>query len=182
MKRTCMMLQLAAVAALWMAAGAAARADGLAAGTVKSVDADKHEFVLTDAGKDWTFKFADNVMFNRGGKEGATQLKSGDMVQLHYDKGLVNNTAKYILIKEGEAKDWTLAHGKFKGYDAATKQATFTVEEGDNKDMTYALGDAEVRLNGQKSNIDQIKEGDHVLAIMDASGGQSMIKLFCAHR
>jgi len=159
----------------------AAYADSLAAGTVKSIGEDKQEFVLTDGKDDWTFGFADNVMISRGGEDKQGELKVGDMVHLHYDKGVLKNTAKFILIKEGEAKDWTLAHGTFKGYNAADKQITFTGD--DDKEFTYAMTpDAKVRLNNQESNIGELKADDHVLAVLTASGDQPMVKCLHADR
>src|SRR5947209_13922414 len=101
-----------AMALVALLAGSAAAADTLAAGTVKSVNAEKKQFVLTDgAEKDFTVQFADNVVINRGGKEGSSDLKTGDAVSICYDKGVLTWTAHYILVKEGETKDSQLIDG-----------------------------------------------------------------------
>ena len=59
-----------AVVALVLLAGTSAAADAVAAGKVKTINADKKAVVLTDAdGKDATFKLGDNVVINRDGKD-----------------------------------------------------------------------------------------------------------------
>src|SRR4029077_19663872 len=61
------------VVAIVLLTGAATAAGHFAAGKVKGVNADKKEFVLTGSdGKDTTFKFGENVVINRGHKEGGT--------------------------------------------------------------------------------------------------------------
>ena len=61
---------VSAVAAVVFLAAPAAAADAIAAGKVKSINADKKEFVLTDsAGRDVTFKLGDNVVVNRNGRD-----------------------------------------------------------------------------------------------------------------
>ncbi|MCE9554280.1 MAG: hypothetical protein K8T91_13015 [Planctomycetes bacterium] len=174
-------LKIGAMVAVMFLARAASAADDIAAGKVKGVDADKQQFVLTDAaGKEWTFKFGDKFVVNRGGQESQGALKPGDAILVHYDNGVINRSAKYILVQEGDSMHWTMAHGNFKGYDAGTKQFTFTDPNG--KDFSYPMGDAAVKLNHEKSTINDIKIGDHVLAVMDATGNPASLKLLCAHR
>ena len=175
-------LKIGAVAVMMLLARTATGADDLAAGKVKSVDAENKKFVLTDptAGKEWTFKFGDKFLINRGGQESQGDLKVNDAVLIHYDKGVVNWTAKYIVVQEGDSMHWTMAHGAFKGYDSASKELTFTDAEG--KDMKYAMGDAAVRLNYEKSTIGDIKIGDHVLAVLETGGERPMVKFLIAER
>jgi hypothetical protein len=154
-----------ALAVLFLLAGTAIGSEALATGTIKGIDADKGALVLTDsAGKDFTFKLGDKVVVNRGGTEGKSDLKAGDAVNVSYDKGLVTWTAKYILVKEGDSKDWELAQGSFKSYDPATKEITCTDAEG--KDCIYAMGDAKVRMNCKEAKVEDIKIGERVLCIV----------------
>jgi hypothetical protein len=109
---------ISAVVGIIFLASPAIAADGIAAGKIKSIDADKKAFVVTDAaGRDNTFKLGDNVMINRGGKESKNNLNAGDPVNICYDKGVLNWTANYILVQEGDSKNCALMHGTFKGYD-----------------------------------------------------------------
>jgi hypothetical protein len=150
-------------------AGTAAAANMLATGTVKSVNADKKEFVLTDtAGKDRTYKFGDDVVINRGGKESASDLKADDAVTVCHAKGVLTSTANYILVKGGASKGWQLGCGTFKSYDADRKAFTYT--ETDGKDWTYTMRDAKVRLNMHDGKMEDIKIGDDTLAIVVQPG------------
>ncbi len=167
------------VAAFGVLAGSAAASEGLSAGKVKSVNADNKEFVLTDsAGKDFTIKFAENVVINRGGKESPSDLKADDAVSVCYEKGLRTWTANYIMVKEGDTKDCQLVQGKFKSYDADKKEFTFTDSQG--KDWTNAMGESKVRLNMQDSKIEDVKIGDTVLAIVEQVGEKSTLKCVMA--
>lgn len=170
----------AVVAVVFLAAPAVA-ADAIAAGKIKSVNADKKELVLTDsAGKDFTFKLADNVMVNRGGKESKSDLNAGDAVNICYDKGVLTWTAHYILVQEGDSKNCALVHGTFKGYDADKKQFSFTDENG--KDGTFAMNGAKVRLNREDSKVEDIKIGDRTLAIVETTGDKTSLKCLMVER
>ena len=158
------------LAVLFLLAGTAMGSEALATGTIKGINADKGDFVLTDsAGKDVTFKLGDMVVVNRGGKEGKSDLKAGDAVNVSYDKGLATWTAKYILVQEGDSKKWDLAQGSFKSYDANKKEIICTDAQG--KDCTYAMGDAKVRMNCKESKVEDIKIGDRVLCIIPQTAG-----------
>lgn len=150
-------------------AGAATAADTLIAGKVKSVDAERKEFVLVDGReKDQTIKFGDEVVIHREGKEVASGLKPGDLVTVCYHRGTLTWTAHYILVKAGDTKDFNLMRGSFKSYDAEKK--TFTYTDADGKDWTYALNGSKVRLNMVASTIQDIKIGDTILAVIDGNG------------
>ncbi len=169
------------VAVIGFLAGSATAANDIAAGKVKSVNAENKEFVLTDsAGKDWTIKFADNMVINRGGKEGTNDLKAEDSISVCYEKGLRTWTAHYILVKEGDTKDCQLVQGTFKNYDADKKEFTFTDSQG--KDWTNAMGEAKVRLNMQDSKIDDAKIGDTILAIVEQIGDKTTLKALMVRR
>src|SRR5437762_3040335 len=100
---------LSALMAMVLLAGTASAADAITTGTVKSINADKKALILTDAaGIDATIKLGENVVINRGGKESKSDVKAGDMVNVCYDKGILTSTAHYILVQEGDSKDWKL--------------------------------------------------------------------------
>ncbi len=161
---------LCAMAAFVLLTGPTVASDTVAAGKVKAVNAEKKEFVLTDSeGKDWPFKFGENVVINRGGKESQSDLKTGDSINVCYDKGLLTWTAHYILVQEGDTKDCVLVNGTVKNYDADKKQVTFTDPK--ERDWTFRMTNAKVRLNKQDSKIENIKIGDHALAIVEKTEG-----------
>ena len=170
-----------ALAMLLLLAGTAMGSEALATGTIKGVNADKSEFVLTDSvGKDVTFKLGDKVVVNRGGTESKSDLKAGDAVNVSYDKGLVTWTAKYILVQEGDSKDWELAQGSFKSYDADKKEIVCTDAQG--KDCIYAMGDAKVRMNMKKAKVKDIKIGEHVLCILQTAGDKTTLQALMFER
>jgi hypothetical protein len=59
-----------------------------AKGKLKTITADKNEFVLTDKdGKDWTFKMDDNAKIKLNDKDSKlNDLKEGDEVKITYEK------------------------------------------------------------------------------------------------
>lgn len=69
-----------------------------AKGRIKSVTADKNEFVLTDSNaKDWTFQVDDNAKIRLGDKDGKlNELKVGDEVTIQYKKSGDKLTANEI--------------------------------------------------------------------------------------
>jgi hypothetical protein len=162
--------------------GAAAAAESVAAGKIKTILADKKEFVLTDAttSKDHTFKLADKVVINRGGKESQSDLNAGDQVNVMYDKGLLTWTAEYILVQEGDTKTCTLMCGSIKSHDVDKKQVAFTDEQ--KKDWTFDLGETRVRLNKENSTVEKLKIGDHALAIVDKVGEKLTLKSLMVSR
>jgi len=164
------------VASMPSAVPAGSAAHGLSTGKVKAVNADNKEFVLTEAGagKEWTFKLGGDVVINRGGKESPTGLKTDDVVVVCSANGAASGTAHYILVKEGDTKDWKLVRGTFKNYDAAKKE--FTYSERGGQDRTYPMGDANVRLNMKASRIEEIKTGDNTLGVVERVGDKVNLK------
>ena len=163
---------LVATMASVVLAGTATAADAIVGGEVKAVHADKKEFVMhSDAtGKDVTVKIGDDVIINRGGKEGKSDLKAGDTVNVCHDNGTFTWTAHYVLVRTGDTKDCVLRHGSVKSYTPETKQLLITDESG--KDATFTMGDAKVRLNKEESKIGDIKIGDKFLVIVETPKGE----------
>jgi hypothetical protein len=162
------------LAVLVVVSGSALGAEATTSGKVKAINSGKKEFVLTDAAdKDWTFKFGDNVLVNRDGKESKTDLNVGDPVNVCYDKGIVTWTAHYILVQEGTNKNCGLVSGTVKAYHDSKKEITFS--DG-SKDYTLPVGTAKVRLNNEVSKAEDLKIGDHVLAIMETVGDKTTLK------
>jgi Cu/Ag efflux protein CusF len=170
-----LLMWFSAMAAVVMLAGPAVAEDAISAGKVKGVNAEKKDFVLTDsAGKDWTIKLGDDVVINRGGKDSQSDLKAGDAVNVCYDKGILTWTAHYILVQEGNTKNCELVHGTLKNYDVDKKEVTFTDHR--EKDWTFPMGSATVRLNKHDSKIEDIKIGDRALGIVEKDGDTTTLK------
>jgi Cu/Ag efflux protein CusF len=171
----CLTKWLSATLAIALLASTVAAADTVSSGKVKSVNADNKTFVLTDsADKDHTFKFGDNLVINRAGKESKSDLKVGDAINICYDKGVFTWTAHYILVQEGTAKNSSLIRGNVKGYDVDKKELAFTNEI--KKDSTYSIGKAMVRVNMENAKIESIKIGDHALIIVDTIEGKATLR------
>ena len=68
-------------------------------GKIKSVAADKNEFVMTDKdGKDWTFSVDKDAKVRLGTKESKlNDLKTGDEVEVRYEKVGEKLAAKEII-------------------------------------------------------------------------------------
>jgi hypothetical protein len=163
-----------AVAAIVAMAGTAVAADAISAGKVKSTDAAKKTFVVTDnAGKDHTFQFGEPCVVNRSGKESKIAPTVGETVNVFCDDA-PTLTARYILVQDGASKTCTLVRGTVKSYDAAKKQLAFTDDSA--KNWTFPMGEAGVQLNGQASRMEDIKAGDHALIIVDAAGATPSLR------
>ncbi len=170
-----------AMVAIVLLGGIASAAEAISSGKVKAVHTDKKEFVLTDAGgKDWTIKLGNDVVINRGGKETASDLKENDTVNVCYDKGTFTWTAHYILVQEGNSKNWKLMHGTFKGYDTGKKLLSFTDAGG--TDLTFGWGDGNVRLNKKDVNVGNIKIGDKTLIVVETNRDTMTLKAVMVER
>ena len=149
--------------------------DVVAGGKVKSINATDKTFVLTDLNnKDFTFKYGDNLVVNRAGKEGKTDLKSGDAVNLCYDKDATVRTAHYVLVQDGTSKNSKLIRGSVKSYDAAKNELTFTNDA--QKDATYPMGQATVRFKMEDTKIENAAAGDRALLIVEIVDGKSTLQ------
>jgi hypothetical protein len=179
----CLSKWISATLAIALMAGSAAAADTVSNGKVKSIDAGNKSFVLTDAaGKDWTFTLGDNLIVNRGGKETKSDLKTGDMIDVCYDKGVIGLTwtTHYILVQEGATKTCDLIRGNIKSYDPVKNEVTFTNDL--KKDSTYPIGKAMVRVNMEDSKFGDVRIGDHALLIVDTTAGKATLQSVMVHR
>jgi len=150
-------------------------AQAIVAGKVKSVDWAKHEFVVTEtAGKDRLIKLDDNVFINRGGRESPRDLKSKDSVCVSCDKDAVVWTANYILVQEGDAQNWSLAHGNVERYDPEKKEVSYEDDQG--RTWTFSTIDAKVYVNRVESKFESVKIGERVLALLQKSGDRNSLK------
>ena len=170
----------AAVAATLLAGGAAA-ADTIAAGKVKSIDADKKTFVLTDSeNKDHMFKIGDKLVVNRAGEVSKGGMKAGDAVNVCYDDRNTPWVSHYVLVQEGDAKGCELIRGKVTGYDAEKKELAFTSDA--KVSATYPMGEAKVSFHGEESKIEGVKIGDAALLIVHTADGKSSLKSIMVDR
>jgi hypothetical protein len=165
--------------AVALMANPAAAVDAIAPGVVRSINADKKQFVLDDSGigKLVTIHLGADVIINRNGKESKSDLKVGDTINVCHDNGTLKWTAHYILIQEGDNKDCVLIHGTIKTADA--KELVFTDR---GKDLTFALGDAKVQLNKAASKIGDVKIGDQCVAIVEKIGDKATLKTLMVNR
>ena len=176
----CLSKWIAATLAIALLTGSAAAADTTTGGKIKSIDAAKKTFVLTSDGKDNTFKFDDDLVINRDGKESKSDLKAGDAVYVCYDKGMLTWTAHYVLVQEGKFKNCELIQGTVKAYDADKKELNFTNLS--KQTTAYSLGKAPVRLNMEDSKIEDVKIGDAVLIIVDTVDGKQILRSVMVNR
>jgi hypothetical protein len=167
---------LGALTAILLLAGPVLADDVCMTGKVKSVNADNKSMVMTVDGKDHTLKLDDKTTINRGGKDTKGGLKAGDNVSICYDSGVVNDTARYVLVQEGDFKNCVVMRVTVKGYEDAAKKVTVT-ETASKKDFTFNADDAKVRLNGQDSQMKNIKIGDPAVIVVDQSQGANKLTL-----
>jgi hypothetical protein len=164
-----------------LVAGTASAANVLSTGTIKSINADKREFVMTDgSGKDATFKLGADAVINRGGKEGPNDLRAADLVSVCYAKGDLKSTVHYVLVKEGDTKESKLMHGKFKNYNVDRQE--FTNTEMGGKERTYSMGKATVRINMHDGRIEDVKVGDDTLVIVKPIGDKMSLSALMVSR
>jgi Cu/Ag efflux protein CusF len=162
-------------AAVVLLVAPAAATDVVAGGKVKSINAADKTFVLTDLdNKDFTFKYGDNLVVNRAGKEGKSDLKSGDAINLCYDKDATAWTAHYVLVQDGTSKKSELIRGSVKSYDAGKNELTFTSDA--QKDVTYPMGKATVRFKMEDTKIENVTAGDRALLIVEILDGKSTLQ------
>jgi Cu/Ag efflux protein CusF len=170
-----------ALVALWTSSAPAAEA--VARGKVKSIEANKREFVLTDPnGKDWTFDLGEKFTIVRGEKEGKfAELKAEDEVSVVYDKGITKFTANYIMVHEGANKNVEVGRGAVKTFDPDKKQLILTDPNG--KDWTFKVAsDAKVRLNDKEGKVSDLKLGDKVTVVFEKKGDELTARDLVADR
>ena len=170
------------MAAVGFLAGAALAGDQIAQGTVKTVHADKMEFIVTDqGGKDNTFTLGENFVINRDNKEIKNDLKTGDVVSVLYDKGLLKWTASYILVHGDQNKNLELGRGTIKSYEPDTQVVMVT--DLNSKDWTFHTGkDTKVHLNKEASKLENVKLGDMATLLYEKMGDKVMVKAIIIER
>ena len=152
-----------------------AAAESIAVGKIKSVELEKREFVLTDEmGKDRTVKYDEDTVINRGGRDGQSDLKVNDTVCTYYETAGLLWRANYVLVQEGESKNWSLAHGNVKSYDAEKKELTYTDDKGRN--WTYSSVNVSVFINRTQSKVESVKVGERVMALLQKAGDRTTLK------
>jgi len=161
----------------------ASGAEATARGKIKSLEAEKKQFVLTDLNnKDWTFALADNAVIRTADKEAKfNDLKPGDDVSIVYDKGLTQFTANYILNHQGETKGLEVGYGSLKTFDADKKQLVLTDPNG--KDWTFMVSDdARIRLSDKEAKPTDLKLGDKMTIVYAKEGNDLKVQDVLANR
>jgi hypothetical protein len=152
-------------------------AEATARGKIKSIEAEKKQFVLTDLnGKDWTFTLADNAVVRSADKDTKfTDLKAGDDVSIVYDKGVTQFTAQFILNHQGDTKGLEVGFGALKHFDADKKQLVLTDPNG--KDWTFRVDDdAKVKLSDKEAKPTDLKLGDRLTVVFEKKGNDMDVK------
>jgi Cu/Ag efflux protein CusF len=158
-------------------------AEATARGKIKSIEAEKKQFILTDLnGKDWTFTLADDTIIRSGDKEAKfTDVKPGDDVSIVYDKGLTQFAAKYILDHQGDTKGLEVGFGSLKTFDPDKKQLVLTDPNG--KDWTFKMADdAKVRLADKEAKPNDLKLGDKMTVVYTKQGNDLTVQDVHANR
>jgi len=158
-------------------------AEATARGKIKSIEAEKKQFVLTDLNnKDWTFTVADTATIRSADKDAKfNDLKQGDDVSIVYDKGITQFTANYILNHQGDTKGLEVGYGSLKHYDADKKQLVLTDPNG--KDWTFQMADdAKVRLSDKDAKPADLKLGDRLTVVYEKKGNDLAVQDVHANR
>jgi Cu/Ag efflux protein CusF len=130
-------------------------------GTIQSVSADDHQFVLRDNNnRDWTFYCA------RDAKDiDLAKLKTGDQVTVNYSS-LANE------IRSGRpAQGSDISQGKIKTIRAGENQFVLTDQNGKDWNFQFAQT-GKVRLDNKDSKLGDLKEGAHVTIMYTKQGNQ----------
>jgi len=145
-------------------------------GKIKSVNADKKEFVFTDKdGKDWTFHMTDDAHIRIGDKDlKLSDLKAGEEVAVIYDKQDDKLMARAL--RSGD-----VIHGKIKSVSADSKEIVFTDKDG--KDFTFTLADdGKIRLADKDLKLKDLTAGEEVAIVWEKKGQKLMALEVCAHK
>jgi Cu/Ag efflux protein CusF len=158
-------------------------AEATARGKIKSIEAEKKQFILTDLnGKDWTFTVGDNALVRSADKEAKfTDLKAGDDVSIVYDKGVTQFTANYILNHQGDTKGLEVGYGSLKHFDADKKQLVLTDPNG--KDWTFLMEDgAKIKVSDKEAKPADLKLGDKLTVVYEKKGNDLAVQDILANR
>jgi Cu/Ag efflux protein CusF len=174
-----------------LAVGTFALALGLAAsalamqstkGTIKSMDGDKSQVVVTDEnGKDWTYHVQDGAKIYCDKIKDAklADLKVGSEVRLLWDKKEGKLCVEALIHTDGAYRTARLADGTIKTAD--DNQLVITDDK--SKDWKYQLSDtAKVNVNDKSAKAGDLKSGDHVTIVYQKEGTRYTILDICAKR
>jgi len=141
---------------------AANRTTDITRGQITKLSADQNQFTLKDPnGKEWMFQVTQNAKVRVNDKEARlADLKIGDDVTIFYEKQ--NDQLMARDIRSGPAMQaLAFAQGQVAKVSDANRQ--LIVKDRNGKERTFQVGqDAKVRLNGQDSNLADLKAGNEV--------------------
>jgi len=151
-------------------------------GTIKSMDADKNQVIVTDEnGKDWTYHVQEGVKIYCDKIKDAkfADLKVGSEVRLLWEKKEGKLCAAALLHSDGAYRNAALADGTIKTAD----DNQLVVTDGKNKDWKYQLSDtAKINVNDKSAKAGDLKTGDHVMMVYEKEGERYTILDICAER
>lgn len=143
--------------------GDATKTQDLAQGQITQVQADQNQFVLKDRqGKDWTFRLAPGAMVRLNDKDTKlADLKTGDNATIVYQKQNDQFQAREVCSARGHQAPG-ITKGEVTMVNGTNRQLTLKGRDG--KERTFQVGqNAKVRVNGQDSNLANLKQGNEVL-------------------
>jgi Cu/Ag efflux protein CusF len=150
--------------ALLVAFATPAMAADTTKGVIKSVNADRKEFVMIDQnGTDWTFRTADNVEVRANDKAvSLDSLKPGDMVYITYAKDGKRLVASEVRVKGSADTTGLNTEGKIKSLDTTNNEFVLTDKTG--KDWTFRVNDATkvMASNNRSTKLENMKTGEKV--------------------
>jgi Cu/Ag efflux protein CusF len=151
-------------------------------GTIKSMDGDKSQVVVTDEnGKDWTYHVQDGAKIYCDKNKDAkfADLKVGSQVRLLWEKKEGKLCAEAVIHTDGAYRNAYSADGTIKSAD--DNQLVITDDK--SKDWKYQLSDtATVNVNAKAAKAGDLRTGDHVTMVYDKEGTRYTILDICAKR
>ena len=138
-------------------------------GTIKSVDTEKKEVVLSGLLRNTIYELnKDSQICLDGVKSKIDDLKEGDQAVITYEK-----KGEHMIASEVRGlRNAQEATGTVRGTFADKREVTL---KGLVKDTTYELNkDATVWLNGTKAALTDIREGDQVMITYQQKGNHNM--------
>jgi Cu/Ag efflux protein CusF len=151
-------------------------------GTIKSVDADKNQVIVTDEnGKDWTYHVQDGTTIYCDKIKDAklADLKVGSEVRLLWEKKEGKLCAEAVIHTDGAYRNARLADGTIK--TAEDNQLVITDDK--SKDWKYQLAHtAKIKVNDKSAKARDLKTGDRVTMVYEKEGTRYTILDICAKR
>lgn len=161
------------VAALMLVLSGPLFAADVTVGKIKSVSADKNQFVLTDnTGKEWQFNLKDDGKIRASDKTiRLNEIKDGSFAMITYDKkadGTLQATS--IRTPSADAMVDGVTHGTIKSVDADKNQ--FVLTDSNNKDFLFTMTDkGHLWRDDQTARLNDLKSGDHVAIAYNRKNG-----------